>query len=1061
VNAHLTRTLTALTALLLVGPAGAQTTSVPLPPVDVVTPAQRTSTVQLPFDVPTQAQEVVIAHALPAGATYQPGSARLNREPYADPLRGPGGTLYWLLPGPASGGPARGLLSYDLAHAAPLGALEQPALLVRLAGERNELLSGRIDAADLKAAAPLTLTAEAGENPGAIKVPLAGSVLRTRDRVSVVVELPQGERPPLTVNGTPVGDDRLGTDVQDGERGVQRLTFVGVPLQPGPNVLRVGGDEVRITLAGSTTRVEVTPERLIADGSTPLRLRLRALDAFGTPSGQSSLTVRANLEPRTPDANPAEAGYQVRLVDGEGVLELQPQSAPTSLRLDVLLGEQVLSHRYEVTPDRSRVGVGVVSVTLGLDGTLNLADDLSWQARAYAETPVGPGKLYVAADRDGLPQTTNPSLRSPVLGDASTGEVPLQGLDPVAAVYDHPDFRAAYRRTQVPLDVLPVGEQLTALTVVTRSNPTFSGFVAGVPSDRLVEAPVIPDGTRLLRLPDGEISPGSETLEVVTLERGSGKALARTLLVRNTDYLLDLNTGIVTLVRPLERVDAEFNDLRVLASYRLARPVAGRRLAYGAQVRQDGERYSVGAAVVSLDSRLTFGVRARYDDGTTRADTRLAYSGGVQASADLATRLGDDTASFRLRYQNAGYAGLAPFGVGLSVGGNYSARLGTNLGAVVEGEYQHTPTTQGGSVTARGEYRLAPFSVGAGLKYAFGDTAGLGAVASLGYHQSPLDLEVVHTQPLTGNLDPVTVITTRYRLSDKVTLGLSDRVTWGVGQAAALTLDTTSGNTNYAVGYELPTAGGAGNRARFGVNTTLPLDDRTTLGLRGSALYDVGAGEAELAGGADLKYRGDTFSAAGGLDLTLRGGEVGTVVRGGVTGSLSPHLTLSADGLAEFGAGKSGQRAAFGYAYRNRTLNSLGYLRLVRGSLAGGTPELGSGVSAEYRQPTWAIRAGADTRSLLNDPGSFTAQASLGGTYYLNDYVGVGGWGRVLAQPSTGTTRLGYGLEASLRALPGTWLTAGYNVRGFEGLPSAGMYTKQGAYLRLDLTLDERSGDRR
>nr|WP_256488338.1 hypothetical protein [Deinococcus sp. HSC-46F16] len=921
---------------------------------------------------------------------------------------------------------------------------------------------GRIDAADLGSAVRLSApTDEAAENAGAIKLPLAGSVVRIRDRINVVVEVPQGERPVLTVNGTPVGEDRLGTDTQDGVRGVQRLTYVGVPLRPGPNLLRVGGEEVRVTLAGATAQVEVTPLSLIADGSTPLRLRVRTLDAFGTPSGQSTLTLRPSLEPRTPDANPGEAGYQVRLEDGEGVLELHPQSAPTPLRVDVLLGDQVLTRRFEVTPDRSRVGVGVLSATLGLDGSLNLADDLTWQARGYVETPVGAGKLYAAADKDGLPLTADPTVRSPVYGDASTEQIPLQGSDPVAAVYDHPSFRVAYRRAAVPIDVLPVGEQFTGLTAVTRGNPTVSGFVAGVPGDRVSEAEVTPDGTRILRLPDARLVPDSETLEVVTRERQSGKELERRRLVRNVDYLVDYPTGIVTLVRALDRVDAAFGDVLVLASYRLSTATAGRTLAYGVQVKGERENYTVGAAVVHLDGKTTFGVRGTFESGPTRAEARAAYSGGVQASADLATRFGDDVASFRIRYQDAGYAGLAPIAVGLNVGGGYVARLGQNLSAGVDGEYHSTPTARGGSVTARADYRLAPFSVGAGLKYAFGDTYGLGAVVSAGYHRQPLDVDVTHTQPLSGNLDPTTSFSVRYRLTDQVTLGLRDDVTWGKGHVAALTLDTRIGNTNYAVGYELPTASGEGNRARFGVSTTLPLGERTSLGLRGSALYDVRGAEMEVTASADLAHRADGFSVTAGTDLIYRDGGFGTVVRAGITGSVTDHLTLTTDGLAEFGLGKNGQRFSLGYAYRNRTLNSLGYVRYVQGTLAGGNPQLHTGVSAEYRQPTWAVRGGVDTRALLNDAGSFTAQGYLGGTYYLNDRFGVGAWGRMLTQPATNTTQLGYGLEGSVRALPGTWLTAGYNFAGFEGLPGAGTYTKQGFYLRLDLTVDDSLGGKK
>ena len=68
----------------------------------------------------------------------------------------------------------------------------------------------------------------------------------------------------------------------------------------------------------------------------------------------------------------------------------------------------------------------------------------------------------------------------------------------------------------------------------------------------------------------------------------------------------------------------------------------------------------------------------------------------------------------------------------------------------------------------------------------------------------------------------------------------------------------------------------------------------------------------------------------------------------------------------------------------------------------------------------------------------------------------MGAWGRALIQPASSTAQVGYGLELSARALPGTWLSLGYNFAGFDGLSTqGGAYTKQGAYLRLDLTLDE------
>ncbi|GGS01883.1 DUF11 domain-containing protein [Deinococcus sedimenti] len=1045
--------------------AGTLTAQAPTP----ATPPQqqRSSNVSLPFDAPGQASEIVIAHTPPTGAEYVPGSARLNGAPLPDPRRGASGTLYWTLPGPArlTGAALRGTVTYDLTHSGPLAELPAPALLARFTGDRSEVLQGRLNDADLNAARTLTSDQAAPtENAGAIKFPLQGTLIRIRDRINVTVEVPLDGPVNLLVNGQPVGEDRIGETTTDPGQGIRRLTFIGVPLKPGANTLHLGPDTVTVHLVGATTRIEITPINLTADGASPLRLKVRTLDASGNLTTQDSVTLRSTIDPIQGGANSATGTYTLPLQNGEGELTLQPQSTPTTLKLQIIQGQDVRPYTFDVTPGSSRVGVGLLSATLALDGQLNVADDLTWQARATYEGPLAGGKLYVAADRNGLPTEQDTLRRFSTFGDASTQTTPLQGIDPVAIRYDHPSFRAEYRTSSLPIDVLPVGEQLTALTVTSKSTPQVSGFVALVPEDRAQDT-LTPERTRLLRLTRGDIAPGSDTLIVTTLERDTGKVLRQVTLQRNVDYILDHRTGIITLARALDDLDPAGNDIRVQATYRLNNPLAQRTLAYGAQVKYQTEQVSVGVAAVSLDGTVTTGARATYDNGTTRTDGLLAYAGGLQASADFSTKLGSSAIQARVRYQDGHYQGLAPITPGLTASATLSTQHTTQLSNSVQADYHNTlgtaPTdTQGGSVTARADYRAAPFSVGAGLKYAYGDQYGLGAVLSAGYHKAPFDVDLTHTQPLTGsaggNLDPITTISTRYAVTDAITLGLTDEINWKTGQRATLTLDTRVGSANYQVAYDLPTASGQGNRARFGVTTTVPLTTQLTAGVRASATYDLQTRTPELGAGLDLNYKTQTLSATTGADLTYTNKGFGVVLRGGISGSLSDHLTLTADGLVEFGAGKNGQRAALGFAYRNRTVNALGSVRYVNGTLAGNQPELSSNLAAEYRQPTWAVRAALDTRTLLNDTGSFTAQLGLNGTYYVTDRVSVGAWGRVITQPGSQTTQLGYGLEASYRALPGTWITAGYNPQGFTGL--GGPDTRRGAYIRLDLTLDETLG---
>lgn len=1056
----------------------------PPPPPKPAPDMARASTVTLPFDAPKESQKLVITHAVPQGAQYVAGSSRLNGQTIPDPKRGDSGKLYWELDtatakslvGPTSAA-YRGAISYDLSHKQPLGPLAEPALQAEYVGSRSELLSGSIDQKDMASAkVVLASQSQMPENAGAIKLPLADSQIRIRDRISIVVEAPQGKIPPLTVNGQAISPDMIGTTTTDPQRGIQRLTFVGVPLVAGPNIVRFLGQEITVNRVGATKKIAVIPLDLVANSSSTIRLKIRTLDAFDQTTDQPFVTVRTNLEPRTPDANPNEPDYQVKLVQGEGILELQPQPQPTQLSLEVLRGSEIDLHSFEVRPDNGTVGVGMLSATLGVGfggktAPASLMDNFTWQAKAYYEGPLAGGKLYVAADKDGLPTDKNTLVRSPVFGDSSLQYVPLQGIDPIAVNYDHSLFKVAYRQTTLPLDVLPIGESMTALTAVVKTNPSVAGFVAWVPRDIVKDKELSIENTRILRIPDlnGVIYEGSESITLVTYAAGSGAEMKREKLLRNVDYTLDHITGIISLTGPLDRLDNRFNTRRIFISYRLLNGKDNRQMVYGGQAKLEGRYYSVGVGAVSLDDNVTIGARATYDDGNLAGEANVRYAEGVQAQVSLSTAISaDQKVTASARYEQEGYKGLGKGTSGIGVAASYSGRIIENLRLVVDGKYEDKMSSnnmqnQSGEVGARAEYTFSPFTVGAGARYSFGLKEGISATGSLAYDQDPFKVSLLHNQAVSGNVATTTTLGVKFKLNPTTTLGLSDKVTWGdsMTHLALVSLDTALGNTNYAISYELPTASGAGNRARFGVKTNVPLGENLTMGLRGNATYDVGNKKVEAGGGVDLHLKTDDITATAATDVTYNGGKFGVVVRGGIAGRITNNFTVMADALVE-AIDKDGQRFSVGYAYRSGALNSLGYVRYVNGSLAGvksdgtgGTPELNAGVSAEFRQNDFSVRTGVDLRTRLNQQEGFTWQAYGGGTYYITDYVGVGAWARMLSQPALQSNQIGYGLEASFRALPGAWLTAGYNIAGFDGIPSAGTYTKQGLYVRLDLTLDE------
>ena len=1046
-----------------------------------------TQTVALPFQLSgdqtaaaqAQGRRLILAQTLPQGVRLSTGSSRMDGKLLPDPLQttdASGRTvLYWALAPQSSG-----TLTFDLVVQSTLPDLPSPALAWATDSGSLTPLQGKITAADYLLARPAPAT---GENPGHIKAPLNGSEYRTTNQATIRIEGPLSQPLEAQLNGQPLPADRIGTITEDRGRNIQQLEYFGIPLQPGRNIITLGNEKVEVFVVGQLHHIEVLPVQTVADGRTPIRVRVRALDADGRGIAAPNLTVSSNLEPVTPDADPTTSGYQIRLQGGEGILELRPQALPQRLELEVA-GEEghVWQKTVDIVASREEVGVGVVSATIGINSQPFQGSSI--QARASYEGPVGEGKLYVAADSSGLPQTPGTrenNERFGIYGDLSTESVPLRANGPIAALYEHPGFRTAYRYGNLPNAVLPVGAAITAATLQTKSNPEWSAFVAGLPSQSVQNQRLELDGTRLLHLPQGNIAAGSLSLTLVTTDALTGADLRRRSLQEGTEWVLDAVSGTVMLVRPLQPTDTDLNHQYVLASYRLSDVAAGYSLAAGVQAVQRGQtevagrkgQYGVGAGAAYMDEQLTFGVRGTYQDAQLEGQARLLVSDGVLGEWTVRSRSAlryntfgkgaFQNNSFNLRYQSEGYSGLGWGATGLNARGRYELPVNDRFGVAFSGEYltrsvsksavnDDTDTAGNGYIETLGLYRQAPWTFGVGARYTFGERNGFGVTGSAAYRDEHINTEIKHLQPFTGNALPQTELGLTYRVAQNVTLTARDRYTWGEGHLGSVALRNQVGNNNLEIGYE---AGEQSSRARLGSGTRWTLNEHTSVGLQGSVIHQMESGENVLSVSSDVRHQRDSYQASAGADLKysdLSG--TSTVLRGAVSGNLNPQLALNAEATTEFGA-RTGLKLGAGYAYRAAPLSSLGYLRYASGSLGGQRPQAAAGLAAEYRIDPWRVRGGIDGRVLLNDWNSLTYQPYAGLQYQAADHIMLGGWARALIQPSSNTTLFGYGLEGGYRVLDHTWLTVGYNPQGFDGLDTAGLYTRQGAYVRLDFTLDE------
>ncbi len=999
-------------------PAKAVLTAVP------ILEPQRLSTVRLEFRVEAEAsgrfgQGLLLTHLPPKEARYEPGSARLDGRPIPDPRIDAEGRLFFELPYQATGA-----LTYQLRHREVLGALEEPTLTLWL-GEREVYLKGRVGKAEYAKAQGLVVPGR----EGFIQEPLPGTVFRV-DKARVVLEMPLGLEARLRVNGEGVEAKNLGQATYDSGAGIQRLEYYGLLLQPGRNLIEVetpaGADRVEVFLVGSPTRLVVQPLRLQADGRTPLELEVRALDALGLPSGFGPLTIETSGEPLDEDAFPTLSGYQLLLREGEARLRLKPTATPTLLRLRLAFGELVQEAEFFVAGQQNRLWQfqGSLGVRLG-EGI-----EVFGLGRGYLEAPLGEGVLRGALDaavrynqgqpevRSGLQQQPDPTGRFPLTGAGSEPTLPLHSDEPVALRYDDARFSLGYYADGLGVFGVSGLPQATALRLETRGDLALRGFVGFVPLNSKTDL-ILPDGTRFYRL-SGPAEAGSEQVYVQMGPR-------EVRLERLKDYVLDAPSGTLTLAQPLWPTTADFQPVRLRVVYA---PLGGaRELGYGLGARWKLGDFSLAAGAALLPGEAwRYGAEAAYQGAGfgLKASYSLAPGQTERIGLEVSGQSGALESSASLSYENR-LQGQAQVGYRLSE----ADRLAL--------EHQASETNRTGLLYIR---RLSPaFSIGAGLGYTW-ESAATSALGRLILQEGAFQSELTHAQPFSLANSSTTRLSARYAFDANLMAEADLLQTWGLGFAGTLGLKQKLGAANLALSYQLPGVSGEGNRARFGLEAPLPLDEYWSLAASAGYERSLTSGADQAAFGLALRYRAEGFSATLGGETAIAR-EPKVVVRAGASGQLDAQQTLSIDATYQLLPTSEG-RFTLAYALRGREVSLLSYHRLSSGNVR----TLEGALATSYHPGLhFQLRPSLAYRLRLDDPAGHTYQLGLGANYYLTEWLGLGAAAYYQFQPGTQTEATAWALEASFRVLEGLWLNLGYTFSGFTGLTPD---TAPGLYLRLD-----------
>ncbi|MEO0548286.1 MAG: OmpA family protein [Pseudomonadota bacterium] len=482
-----------------------------------------------------------------------------------------------------------------------------------------------------------------------------------------MVAIRSGMDPVLYVDGEAIGSETLGAVIENRDRGATVAAWYGVPVTAGTHIVEVRGDDMfgnervlaktEVVRPGSAKQLLIEPplEQLSADGRSTAQIVLRVLDSDGAPAnGNHFITLEASIpgsETRlrfaSQDVQPNQPGHQVRLRDGSAIVGLIAPETPGEVML-VASNSGELSAQSEMrftTPVRDLIAVGLIELNgtkNWISGALEPADEEfaseSWvtddRAAVFLKGRVkGEALLTFAYDSeksrdDGLFRDIDPEAYYPIYGDSSEKGFEAQSrsklyvrLEKDGSSVMWGDFRTdAYAEDSL----VRTRRALTGANAFSQHGDwEVQAFAAEASRNQRMER-IRGTGLALaITLPNAPLVRNSEVLTIETRSRNNpGLVVDEEVLTRFVDYLLDDETGKLTLKAPLPSVDDNLNPVYLLATYEVEDEVND---ALVAGVRVNLERDSG-----SVWTGLT------YDEAQAGTDRRVFASVGTAREFDNA-----------------------------------------------------------------------------------------------------------------------------------------------------------------------------------------------------------------------------------------------------------------------------------------------------------------------------------------------------------------------------------------------------------------------------------------
>jgi len=490
------------------------------------------------------------------------------------------------------------------------------------------------------------------------------------DQANIRVKGALGATFRLTVNGREISEKRVGKRSRLADKQMEAWEFIGVGLNPGSNTLKLeqidiagnprGEKTIALTAPDALGRLELDlPALAIADGNTPIRMKLRLTDDKGVP-----VTVRTQVTLETDrgrwltnDLNQTERGTQIFVQGGSAEVVLMPPSEPSDGIIRISAGVIEREVKIAYLPElRPLVGAGILEGVLNLrklgSGNLtagNAADafekELShWsvssadnQATARARAAfffkgsvLGKYLLTTAYDSDKgtqerLFRDIQPDQFYPIYGDSATKGFDAQSTNRLYVRVDKDKSYLLYGdyTTAGNTDVRQLTQYSRSLTGVKGhyedQHFNVTGFYSDNGSSQIVEEFPANGTSGPYELGNGgNIIENSEKVEVLVRDRNQPSiVLASSTQVRFVDYNLDPLSKRLLFRGPVPSVDANLNRQYIRVTYETS--------ANGIGGAGGGPKFGVGGvdAQVKVTDNMQLGIIGIKDNDPAKKSTLL------------------------------------------------------------------------------------------------------------------------------------------------------------------------------------------------------------------------------------------------------------------------------------------------------------------------------------------------------------------------------------------------------------------------------------------------------